>query len=145
VLPVARPRRPLSNREVADALREMSLFLEMEDVPFKPRAYEKAALAVDALARPLHEIEAESGEPGIDALPAIGKGIAERIVELLRTGRMRELEQLREKTPIDVRGLTARAAPRRSSTRRCASPSCRRSYARTPARSRRRATARCPA
>jgi DNA polymerase (family 10) len=85
----------------------MALFLEMDGVPFKPRAYEKAALAVDALARPLHEIEAASGEPGIDALPAIGKGIAERIVELLRTGRLRELEQLREKTPIDVRGLTA--------------------------------------
>jgi len=104
---VARTRRPPSNREVADALREMALFLEMDAVPFKPRAYEKAALAVEALDRPLHEIEAEAGAKGIDALPAIGKGIAERIVELLRSGRLRDLEHLREKTPIDVRGLTA--------------------------------------
>lgn len=104
---MARARRPLSNREVADALREMALFLEMDGVPFKPRAYEKAALAVDALDRPLHEIAAQSGEKGIDALPAIGKGIAERILEVLRSGRLADLEQLREKTPIDVRGLTA--------------------------------------
>jgi DNA polymerase (family 10) len=92
---------------VAEALREMALFLEMDAVPFKPRAYEKAALAVEALDRPLHEIAAQEGQKGIDALPAIGKGIAERIVELLRTGSLTDLERLREKTPIDVRGLTA--------------------------------------
>jgi len=32
----------------------MALFLEMDGVPFKPRAYEKAALAVEALDRSLH-------------------------------------------------------------------------------------------
>ena len=85
----------------------MALFLEMDAVPFKPRAYEKAALAVDALDRPLAEIDAESGVAGIDALPEIGRGIAERIHELLRKGRMADLERLRERTPVDVLGLTA--------------------------------------
>jgi DNA polymerase (family 10) len=92
---------------VANALREMALFLEMDGVPFKPRAYQKAALVVEALDRPLADIEAKQGVKGVDALAAIGKGIAERIVELLHTGRMRDLERLREKTPIDVSGLTA--------------------------------------
>ena len=104
---MTRARHPPSNTEVANALREMSLFLEMDGVPFKPRAYEKAALAVEALDRPLAEIEAKQGLKGVDALPAVGKGIAERIVELLHTGRMRDLERLREATPIDVLGLTA--------------------------------------
>jgi DNA polymerase (family 10) len=104
---MARARRPPSNAEIASALREMALFLEMEGVAFKPRAYEKAAQAVEALDRPLHEIERREGEPGIEALPAIGRGIAERIVELLQTGRMRDLDRLRERTPIDVAGLTA--------------------------------------
>ena len=101
------PTRPLSNAEVATALREMALFLEMEGVAFKPLAYEKAAQAVEALDRPLHEIAAQQGAKGVDALPAIGKGIALRIVELLRSGRMHDLEELRRTTPIDVRGLTA--------------------------------------
>jgi DNA polymerase (family 10) len=99
--------RRISNAEVARALREMALRLEMDEVAFKPRAYEKAALSVEALDRPLHEIEAEQGEAGIDALPAIGHGIAGRIVELLRSGRISDLERLRAARPIDVLGLCA--------------------------------------
>jgi len=100
-------KRRISNAEVAEVLREMALFLEMDEVAFKPRAYEKAALEVEALERPLAEIESEEGEKGIEALPGIGRGIAERIVELLRTGRMRDLEALRKQTPVDVLELTA--------------------------------------
>lgn len=103
----ARARRPLSNAEVARALREMALFLEMEGVAFKPRAYEKAAYAVEALARPIAELAAEGGVEAIDRLPSVGHGIAARIDELLRSGRMRDLEALRRATPVDVLGLTA--------------------------------------
>ncbi len=105
--PASRRRRPVSNTEVAHALREMSLFLEMDEVPFKPRAYEKAALAVDALERPLAEIDAEAGREGIERLPGVGKRLAEKIHELLATGRMAALERLRKRTPVDVLGLTA--------------------------------------
>jgi DNA polymerase (family 10) len=104
---MARARRPLSNLDVARALREMALFLEMEGVAFKPRAYEKAAFAVEALGRPIAELAAEGGAEAIDRLPSVGKGIAERIDELLRTGRIHDLEALRRKTPVDVLGLTA--------------------------------------
>jgi hypothetical protein len=38
-------RRRITNADVAQALREMALFLEMDEVPFKPWAYEKAAYA----------------------------------------------------------------------------------------------------
>ena len=105
--PASRRRRPVSNTEVAHALREMSLFLEMDEVAFKPRAYEKAALAVDALDRPLAEIDAEAGREGIERLPGVGKRLAEKIHELLATGRMAALERLRKRTPVDVLGLTA--------------------------------------
>ena len=37
------PQLTINPDEIAAALREMALFLEMEGVPFKPRAYEKAA------------------------------------------------------------------------------------------------------
>ena len=104
---MAARRRTVSNLDVARALREMALFLEMDGVAFKPRAYEKAALAVEALDRPLAEIDAAGGERGLDALPGVGKGIAERIHELLRTGRMHDLEALRAARPVDVLGLTA--------------------------------------
>lgn len=100
-------RRRITNADVAQALREMALFLEMDEVPFKPWAYEKAAYAVTALDRPLAEIHAEGGKKALDALPAIGKGIAERIAGMLETGKMADLEGLRKKTPVDIIALTA--------------------------------------
>ena len=99
-------RRAVANAEVARALRELALFLEMDEVPFKPRAYEKAALAVDALDRPLAEIDAEAGIEGLETLHGVGQGIAERIHELLRRGRIPDLERLRKRMPIDVLALT---------------------------------------
>jgi DNA polymerase (family 10) len=103
---MARARR-VSNQQVVRALRELALFLEMDEVAYKPRAYEKAADAVAALDSPLAEVYAEQGLKGILEVPAVGKGIGGKIEELLRHGRIEELEELRARTPLDVLGLTA--------------------------------------
>ena len=76
-------RRRVGNAEIGRALREMALFLEMEGVPFKPRAYEKAALAVEALERPLADLAAEAGMRGIRSVPGVGEGIGRKIEDLL--------------------------------------------------------------
>ncbi len=102
-----RSTRALGNGEIARTLREMSLFLEMEGVEFKPRAYEKAAYSVEASEQPVRELWREGGAKAIQTLPSIGKGIAEKIAELLETGRIEELEVMRRKTPVDVLALTA--------------------------------------
>ncbi len=102
-----RTRRAASNEEVGQTLREMALFLEMEDVAFKPRAYEKAAWSVASCDRPVRELWAEGGVKAVQTLPHVGKGIAEKIGELLETGRIPELEALRKQTPVDVLQLTA--------------------------------------
>lgn len=96
-----------SNRDIAGALRELALFLEMDDVPFKPRAYEKAAYAVEAMDRPLAEVYASGGTKALASLPGIGKGIAQRIAELLDSGRISDLEEMRRRYPVDIQGLTA--------------------------------------
>lgn len=100
-------QRTMNNAEVARVLREMALFLEMEGVPFKPRAYEKAAYEVESLERPLAEIHAAGGVKALAALSGIGKGIAERIAELIETGKCKDRDELRKKTPVDVLALTA--------------------------------------
>ncbi|HVW28067.1 MAG TPA: DNA polymerase/3'-5' exonuclease PolX [Polyangiaceae bacterium] len=104
-LVVPAPLATVTNAEVARALLEMSLFLEMADVEFKPRAYEKAAHAVEALEKPLRELYTVGGAKALDEIPGVGAGIVKRIVELLETGRCHELEQLRERTPVDVVAL----------------------------------------
>lgn len=88
-------------------MREMALFLELDDVPFKPQAYDNAAYAVSAFGRPLAELYAEGGPKALAAVSGVGKGIAERIAGMLKTGQMKDLEALREKTPIDLFALTS--------------------------------------
>jgi DNA polymerase (family 10) len=103
----ARRGKAITNAEVARRLRELALFHEMKGVAFKPRAYEKAAYAVEALERPVATICAGSGLRGLLEIPSVGKGIAEKIDELVRTGSIHELEALRRELPVDVLGLTA--------------------------------------
>ena len=97
----------MTNADVAACLREMALFLDMTGVPFKPRAYEKASAIIEELDRPVADLHGEGGVGALARLPGIGKGIAERIGEIIQTGTCRDLEELRRTTPVDAKGLTA--------------------------------------
>ncbi|MBE3116439.1 hypothetical protein IMZ68_04470 [Candidatus Bathyarchaeota archaeon] len=50
----------MKNFEVVRVLRNISILLEMDDVPFKPRAYEKAAISISALEEDVEEIYMKS-------------------------------------------------------------------------------------
>jgi DNA polymerase (family 10) len=102
-----RPDHAPTNAEIARALRELGLFLDIEGVPFKPAAYEKAAHAVAGAPQALTDLYAHGGEDALHGVPGVGKGIAGKIGELLRTGHIEELERLRKARPVDVLALTA--------------------------------------
>ena len=67
----------------------------MGDDPYKPRAYEKAARAVGGYPDDLRELD----EQGVLAIPGVGKSIAAKVTEYLRTGSFAELESLRDQVP----------------------------------------------
>ena len=96
----------ISNDAVAEALREIGEYLEMQDVPFKPRAYEKAALTVGGLETQAAEIYKKDGVKGLMGIPGIGMGIAQKIEELLTTGRVKERDELAKKVPVNLRELS---------------------------------------
>src|SRR5574340_334620 len=96
-----------SNADIARILRAIAVFLDMEDVAFKPRAYEKAAYAVEALDEPLSEVYRRGGFKAICEVPGIGKSIGEKLAVLLQTGSLPYYEELRKKTPVDLDSLTA--------------------------------------
>lgn len=84
------------NQLIAERLREMAGVLDAQGAnPFRAGAYRKAADTIARLARPVREIFDADGVPGLDALPAIGKGIAAAIAEILITGGWNQLERLR--------------------------------------------------
>ena len=96
-----------ANRDIGKLLREIGAFLEMEGVAFKPRAYEKAALAIEAMEEPVASLHQKGGAKRVATVPGVGKSIAEKIVEFLETGRVDYLETKRREHPVDLLGLTA--------------------------------------
>lgn len=97
----------MTNQEIARILQEMALLLEMNDVPFKPRAYEKVAEHVEVMDNAVADIYKAGGVTALQKeIPGVGKGIAEHIGHLLKTGSFKEYNDLKKKMPIDVMELT---------------------------------------
>ena len=97
----------MTNAAIARVMREIAVFLDMEDVQFKPRAYEKVAYAIEAVDEPIADIYKRGGIKAVEEIPGVGESIAEKIVTLIETGKLPYYEELRKKTPVDVAGLTA--------------------------------------
>jgi DNA polymerase (family 10) len=97
----------MTNAEIARIMREIATYLDMDGVQFKPRAYEKAAYAIEACDQPLSEIYRHGGFKAICEIPGVGKSIAEKIETLLQTGSLPYYDELHEKVPVDLAGLTA--------------------------------------
>ena len=87
-------------------LREIGEHLAMKNIPFKPRAYEKAAGVIDGLEDEVADIYKTGGKKALEAIPGVGISIAEKIEELLKTGRVKYLEGLERKTPVDLAGFS---------------------------------------
>ena len=97
----------MTNQEIAKILLEMAELYEMESVLFKPRAYEKAALGVEALDKEIKEIYKEKGKNGLMKITGVGPGIAYHIETLLRGKKFAEYERLKKKIPVNISELTA--------------------------------------
>ncbi len=95
-----------SNAAIAEMLRGIGEYLAMQDVPFKPRAYEKAALVIDGLEEEASVTYGAGGLKALEEIPGVGKSIAEKIEELIKTGRVKYYEELKKKTPVDLTELS---------------------------------------
>jgi len=89
----------MTNRQVAEILYEVGALLELEDVPFKPRAYRRAARSVEACPTPIEEMVASDR---LRELPDVGEAIADKIEEIVRTGGLRYHQELKAKLPVDL-------------------------------------------
>lgn len=97
----------LHNQRIAKLLTEMGEYLEVKGVPFKPQAYSRAAAMIADLTDEITYIYAREGKRGLDALPGVGRGIAEKIEEYIITGHIKELEQIKKQFPVNVTELSA--------------------------------------
>ncbi len=93
----------MKNRLVAKILYEVADLLELEGVEFKPRAYRRAAQAVESCPIPIEDLVAQGR---LHELPGVGESIAQKIEEIVRTGKLTLHEELKAKLPVDLYALT---------------------------------------
>ncbi|MGW3465184.1 DNA polymerase/3'-5' exonuclease PolX [Streptomyces olivaceoviridis] len=90
------------NDEVEALLREYADLIAITGGDaFKARAYEKAARAIGGYPVDVSALDAD----GLREIPNVGRSIAEKVAEYLRTGTMAVVEERRAKIPAGVREL----------------------------------------
>jgi len=92
----------MKNQSLAKMFYEIADYLEMDGVPFKPYAYQKAAITLEAMKEDVEDVYRQGGVKALRALPGVGDAIAKKIEEYLTTGRLRYYEEFKEKMPIDL-------------------------------------------
>jgi DNA polymerase (family 10) len=87
----------MNNQQLADVFDRIANLMKIKDeLIFKIRAYERTAETLRSLGE---EAEAINARGELTGVPGIGKIIAEKIGELLKTGKLRFLEELESEVP----------------------------------------------
>ena len=87
-------------------MRDLGFLTEMTEedpnVQFRARAYYRAADTIASLSENVTDIYDKYGVNGLLEIPSVGKAIASKIEEYLKTGKMQHLEELKAKMPINI-------------------------------------------
>ncbi|MFQ5410011.1 MAG: helix-hairpin-helix domain-containing protein, partial [Anaerolineales bacterium] len=87
----------MTNRELADTFTLIADLLQIKgEVVYKILAYRKAADSIVDLGRDINDVW-RAGK--LKEVPGVGKAIAEKIDELLSTGKLGFLEKLKQEVP----------------------------------------------
>ncbi len=90
----------MNNRQLADTFTLIANLLEIKgEIIYKTLAYRKASESLMSLGREASEYWKEGK---LEDIPGVGKAIAEKIDELLRTGKLEFLEKIKKEVPEDL-------------------------------------------
>ena len=92
----------MKNQELAKIFYEIANYLEMDEVAFKPAAYKKAALALEALEEGIELIYKKGGMAALEEIPGVGKSIAEKIEEYIESGKISYYERFKKRLPLEL-------------------------------------------
>ena len=97
----------IANKEIAGILYEIGGYLEIKEVQFKPRAYEKAGYSIENLEEEVSEIYKKGGFKAVENIPGVGVSIAKKIEELIKTGHLKYYERLKKSLPVKIGELSS--------------------------------------
>ena len=89
-----------TNKDFAEIFEEFAQILDLKgDIRFKIVAYENAAQAISDSSRQVVDIYKEGGIKALEKIHGVGGGIASKIEEYIKTGKMKELVELKKDFP----------------------------------------------
>jgi DNA polymerase (family X) len=94
------------NIDIAQILDEIGEYLAMENIQFKPRAYQRAAGAIKDLSEEVSDIYEREGIKGLQQIPGVGQAISEKVEELVKTGKLKYYEKLKKEMPVNLAALS---------------------------------------
>ena len=74
---------------------------------FRIRAYENAANSLESLPDDIENIYKKGGIKALEDVQGVGRGIAEKIEEYLKTGKIKHYEEMKKRVPVDIDSLSA--------------------------------------
>ncbi|MEX1248410.1 MAG: DNA polymerase/3'-5' exonuclease PolX [Anaerolineales bacterium] len=96
----------MTNKELADTFALIADLLEIKgEIIYKTVAYRNAAESLANLGRDVNDLWKQGGQKALQEIPGVGKAIAEKIDELLQTGKLEYLEKLKREVPPDLATL----------------------------------------
>lgn len=94
----------MKNQLVAAILNQVADLMEIDGVDFRTKAYRRAAHTVETLSEDIEDIKIEGR---LQELPGIGEKIAGKIEEIVETGSLEYLDNLKKQFPVDYDALMA--------------------------------------
>ncbi|MFQ5731801.1 MAG: PHP domain-containing protein, partial [Planctomycetaceae bacterium] len=92
----------MRNDDVARIFDQLADLLEIQGAnPFRIRAYRNASRTIESLAESVADIAADENR-ALHDLPGIGKDLGGKIVTIVETGKLPQLEELKEQVPEGV-------------------------------------------
>ena len=93
----------MENVEIAHLLSKYAELLEIQGTDrFRIQAYRNAARTIESLSRPVAQLLEEGKDLKKLKLPGIGKSMAEHIEEIVKTGTLHALKELRKTLPASL-------------------------------------------
>ena len=93
------------NQKIAEIFYEIAEYLNMKNIPFKPRAYEKAAEVLEGLEENVSLIYEKGGIAALEKIPGIGLSLAQKIEEFIKTKKIKYYEELKKELPVNLEEL----------------------------------------
>lgn len=96
----------MSNSEIAEIFENLYNILSIDEkTKFEALAYQRVARELQSMSDDVSELYDKYGVDGLMKIPGVGKGIAQHIIEYLKTGKIEKYEKIKSEYPIDFDDL----------------------------------------